>query len=56
LAVKVAVVLTFDVPDAEAIPDILTAIDPPRLPHFDGEARVVPPPYAAQMTAWLDEG
>lgn len=52
---KIAVVLTFDVPDVEVIPDIITAINPPHLPHFDGDARVVPPPYAAQMVQWLDQ-
>jgi hypothetical protein len=35
------VALTFNVPSPDDVPEILKAIDPPSLPHFDGDARIV---------------
>ncbi len=52
---KMLVVLTFDVPDPSVAPLILTTIDPPRIPHFAGEARITVDPYATTVERWLDE-
>lgn len=51
---KTLVVLTFDIPGPEAVPDVLTAINPPQLPHFAGQARIVVEPHATALTTWLD--
>ena len=48
------VVLEFDIPGPEQAADVLIAIDPPHLPFFTGNARVVPDPYATELTDWLD--
>lgn len=50
---RVSIVLNFDVPNPEAVPGILTAIDPPRLPHFVDETNVVPEPFSLELAAWL---
>jgi len=50
---KMALVLTFDIEDADELPVIIRQIDPPRLPGFDGNLRIVPD--VAELTRWLDE-
>lgn len=50
---KIMIVLNFEVPDAEAVPGILTAIDPPHLAHFAGVAHVVVEPHVAELESWL---
>lgn len=52
--VRVGIVLTFTVDDAEDVPAILRAIDPERLPHFDGEARITVEPHLSALLDWLD--
>jgi len=52
--VKIAVVLTFDIRDIDEPAEIIRQIDPPRLPGFDGNLRVVPD--ASELIHWLDEG
>lgn len=52
---KVAIILTFDVASAEDVPAIISAIDPPGLPLFDGDARITVDPYVAPLLRWLDE-
>jgi hypothetical protein len=51
---KAVVVLTFEVPDPEALAGVLVAIDPPHLPYFTGEARVTVDPWASALEAFLD--
>jgi hypothetical protein len=51
---KVAVVLSFETPNPEVIADILSAINPPELPHFAGQARIAIGPEAKYVEAWLD--
>lgn len=58
--VKTLVVLEFDIPErlmgsAEALPEILTQIEPPSLPFFSGKARVVVSDHADAVIEWLDE-
>lgn len=52
---QILIVLTFDVPAAERVTDVLSTLDPPRLPYFDGTARVVVGEHVDELTAWLDE-
>lgn len=52
---RVLVVLEFDVPTVEDIPAVLTAIDPPHLPHYVDGVNVVPEPFATELREWLDE-
>lgn len=52
---KLLVVLSFDIPNPEASADILKAIDPPKLPHFTGEARITVDPWAKAVERFLDE-
>lgn len=51
---RIAIVLTFDIPDPETVPSIIEAIDPPNLPHFDGNARIVVEPEVDELVGWLD--
>lgn len=51
---KALVVLTFDLPDPEAIVEVLEKVDPPQLPHFSGTARIVVDPEASAVEQWLD--
>jgi hypothetical protein len=53
--VKIAIVLTFDIREPDDVPAIIRRIDPPRLPGFDGELRVVLDEHAAELIAWTDE-
>jgi hypothetical protein len=51
---KALIVLTFEIPTPEHIATVLDAINPPTLPHFAGQARVVVDPFATTVTKWLD--
>ena len=51
---KALVVLSLELPSPDAVVDVLQAIDPPNLPHFSGEARIVVDPHATAVTEWLD--
>lgn len=52
---KAIIVLTFDLPDPEAVPAVLTAINPPSLPYFAGTARIAVEPVASRVEQWLDQ-
>lgn len=53
---RALVVLSYDLPNPEAITDVLKAIDPPATPHFAGDARVVPEPDSVDaVIAYLDD-
>jgi len=52
---KVLIVTEHEVQDPEDVPRILTAMNPPALPHFTGTARVVVDPEASVVTTWLDQ-
>lgn len=52
---KALVCLTIDLPDVEDIGEVLRAIDPPNVPFFDKEIRVVLEPHATAVTTWLDK-
>lgn len=51
---KALVVLTVDLPDAEAVVEVLHHIEPPTVPHFAGDVRIVVEPHASAVTTWLD--
>lgn len=51
---KAIIVLSFDT-TAEAMPEILSKINPPALPGFTGEARIAIGPEAKYVETWLDE-
>jgi hypothetical protein len=52
---KALIVLTFNVPTPDDLGEVLLAIDPPSLPHFEGNARVTVDPYATEIERWLDQ-
>lgn len=52
---RLLVVLSFDIPNADVVTEILTAIDPPKLPYFAGAARIAVDPVSTQIEKWLDE-
>ncbi len=52
---RAIVVLSFELPDPDAIVEVMKALDPPALPHFAGEARVAIDPVASQVCKWLDD-
>jgi len=54
--VRLAVGLTFDVPRPDCAVEILTAVDPPSLPHFDEQVRIVVGTEVNNLVSWLDEG
>ena len=51
---KAIIVLSFNT-TAEELPDILSRINPPRLPGFTGEARIAFGPEAKYVETWLDD-
>ena len=53
---RLAVGLTFDVPRPDCAVEILTAVDPPSLPHFDEQVRIVVGTEVNNLVSWLDEG
>ena len=53
---KAIVVLEFDLPTPEHVADVMLAINPPRLPHFVGKARVAIEDVAQDVIDWLEEG
>lgn len=52
---RAAVLLSFDLPSTEDAAGVLSAIDPPHLPHFAGLARITVNPWASAMERYLDE-
>lgn len=55
MSIKVIVVLSFEVPDPEVMPQILSALNPPSVPYFSGSARIAIGPEAKYVETWLDE-
>lgn len=51
---KVLIVVECDVPEVDAIAEVLRSIDPPNIAHFAGVVRVVPEPHATELQKWLD--
>lgn len=51
---KALLVLTLELPDPEAIVATLEAVNPPSVPHFAGDVRIVVEPHASTVTTWLD--
>ena len=53
---KVLVVVSVDVPDPEDTATVLSHLDPPTIPYFDGEVRVVVGTDVVDTIKFLDEG
>jgi hypothetical protein len=51
---KALVVLTVDLPTPDDVVDVLEHIDPPNVPHFAGDARIVVGPYVDVVLNYLD--
>jgi hypothetical protein len=54
MKIPLAIVLRFDVDRPEDAATVLAAIDPPHLPAFAGQARVVVGADVADLENWLD--
>lgn len=53
---KAFVCILLDIPDPDAVVDVVKAIDPPNIPHFAGNvAFVVEEPYVTELHKWLKE-
>jgi len=52
--VRVLYVVTCEIPSPAEVSEPIVAMNPPALPHFAGEVRVVVDPDAALLLAWLD--
>lgn len=52
---RALIVLSLDVDDVDGITDALLHINPPSIPNFSGEARLVVPPESHKVEEWLDE-
>lgn len=53
--VRAMIVLDVALPTPEAVSEIIAAIDPPNVPHFDGTLRVAVAPASAEVAAFLDD-
>jgi hypothetical protein len=53
---KALIVVSVDLPDPEAVPVVLLHLDPPNIPHFSGEVRVVVGTDVDDTIKFLDEG
>lgn len=53
---RMLVVLPFDVPTPKNVTEIVAALDPPNLPYFAGDIRIVIDPIATVVTEYLDGG
>lgn len=51
---KVLIVLSLEVPEPEEVATALLHIDPPSIPGFSGQARIVVDPHATTVEEWLD--
>jgi len=51
---RVLYVVTCEIPSPDEVAEPLKAMDPPALPYFAGEVRVVIEPTATQVLRWLD--
>lgn len=52
---KVLVILEFEIPNPECVAEVLSAINPPALPHFQGDARITIEPVSSAIINFLDE-
>lgn len=52
---KILLVVSLEMPDAEHVIDVLDRIDPPSLPWFDSEVRIVLPEHVEKVLAFMDE-
>lgn len=53
---KVLVVVSIEIPHPDNIVDVLDHIDPPKIPFFDGQVRIVPEPVVIKtLLQFLDE-
>ena len=52
MTIHAAIVLSFDLPDPEAITTVISALNPPNAPHFAGSARIAFGPEAKYVEAW----
>jgi hypothetical protein len=53
---RCALVINFEIAQPEDVAGLLERIDPPSLPWFDGEVRVVVGQDVDDLKVWLDEG
>jgi UDP-glucose 4-epimerase len=53
---KALVVISVDIPNPDAILDVIRHLDPPNIVHFDGTVRVVVGESVAETVEFLDEG
>lgn len=44
-----------EVPDPEAVAEVMKSIDPPSVPHFAGSAHVIVEPHLTTLLGWLDD-
>jgi hypothetical protein len=52
---RAIVVVSLALDQPEQLAEVLDAIKPPSIPHFDGEIRVAIDPVATRVIDWLDE-
>jgi hypothetical protein len=53
---KALVVISVDLPNPESSVDVLEHLDPPTIPYFTGEVRLVVGPDVDDTIKFLDEG
>jgi len=53
---EVLIVVSVDVPNPDAVATVLQHMDPPGIPYFDGQVRVVVGTDVADTIKFLDEG
>lgn len=53
--VRTLFVLDVDLPNPEAVADVVAAIDPPSVPHFAGTLRIAVAPASTAVTNYLDD-
>ena len=51
---RVLYVVTCDIPSPAEVAEPIKAMNPPTLPYFAGEIRVVAEPDATEVLRWLD--
>ena len=52
---RIALVVTYNAPNPEVLPDMIKQIDPPHLKYFDGELRVVVGTDVDDLVRFLEE-
>lgn len=51
---RTLIVVTCDLPEPEDAAEVVRHLDPPSIPHFAGEVRVVVEPHATAVIEWLE--